>query len=141
MKLSKLSLSTRIFISMILLVLGASILIVGITVYQYKQEAENYHRERLERKEQAITENIKFILASTTFLVNTENMDIILRERDKIHEVAQVHEMQINVYDLQGKLLIKSDQSFFRDTTDNQLDRKYGWFWWPTKEKPITYWL
>jgi hypothetical protein len=123
MKLSKLSLSTRIFISMILLVLGASILIVGITVYQYKQEAENYHRERLERKEQAITENIKFILASTTFLVNTENMDIILRERDKIHEVAQVHEMQINVYDLQGKLLIKSDQSFFRDTTDNQLDR------------------
>jgi signal transduction histidine kinase len=123
MKLSKLSLSTRIFISMILLVLGASILIVGITVYQYKQEAENYHRERLERKEQAITENIKFILASTTFLVNTENMDIILRERDKIHEVAQVHEMQINVYDLQGELLIKSDQSFFRDTTDNQLDR------------------
>jgi signal transduction histidine kinase len=123
MNLSKLSLSTRIFISMILLVLGASILIVGITVYQYKQEAENYHRERLERKEQAIRENIKFILASTTYLVNTENIDMIFRERNKIHEMAQVHEMQINIYDLEGALLIKSDQSFFRDTTDNQLDR------------------
>jgi hypothetical protein len=121
MKLSKLSLSTRIFISMILLVLGASILIVGITVYQYKLEAENYHRERLERKEQSIRENIKFILASTTYLVNTENIDIVFR--DKIHEMAQVHEMQINIYDLQGRLLVKSDQSFFRDTTDNQLDK------------------
>ena len=123
MKLSKLSLSTRIFISMILLVLGASILIVGITVYQYKLEAENYHRERLERKEQAIRENIKFILASTTYLINTENIDMIFRERNKIHEMAQVHEMQINIYDLKGQLLIKSDQSFFRDTTDFQLDR------------------
>ena len=123
MKLSKLSLSTRIFISMILLVLGASILIVGITVYQYKLEAENYHRERLERKEQAIRENIKFILASTTYLINTENIDMIFGERNKIHEMAQVHEMQINIYDFQGQLLIKSDQSFFRDTTDNQLDK------------------
>ncbi|MBZ9630937.1 GHKL domain-containing protein [Salegentibacter sp. LM13S] len=123
MKLSKLSLSTRIFISMILLVLGASILIVGITVYQYKLEAENYHRERLERKEQAIRENIKFILASTTYLINTENIDMIFGERNKIHEMAQVHEMQINIYDFQGRLLIKSDQSFFRDTTDNQLDK------------------
>ncbi|PKD21752.1 histidine kinase [Salegentibacter salinarum] len=123
MKLSKLSLSTRIFISMILLVLGASILIVGITIYQYKLEAENYHRERLDRKEQAIRENIKFILASTTYLINTENIDMIFGERNKIHEMAQVHEMQINIYDFQGRLLIKSDQSFFRDTTDNQLDK------------------
>ena len=123
MKLSKLSLSTRIFISMILLVLGASILIVGITVYQYKLVAENYHRDRLERKEQAIRENIKFILASTTYLINTENIDMIFGERNKIHEMAQVHEMQINIYDFQGQLLIKSDQSFFRDTTDNQLDK------------------
>ncbi|TDN87339.1 hypothetical protein DET49_11229 [Salegentibacter sp. 24] len=123
MKLSKLSLSTRIFISMILLVLGASILIVGITVYQYKLEAENYHRERLERKEQAIRENIKFILASTTYLVNTENIDMIFRDRNKIHEMAQVHDMQIIIYDLEGDLIIKSDQSFFRDSTDVQLDR------------------
>jgi hypothetical protein len=123
MKLSKLSLRTRIFISMILLVFGASILIVGITVFQYKHEAENYHRERLERKEQAIRENIKFVLASTTYLVNTENIDNIFRERNRIHEMAQVHEMQINIYGLDGRLLLKSDQSFFRDTTNYFLDK------------------
>lgn len=121
MKLIKLSLRNRIFISMILLVLGASILIVGVTVYQYKQESEAYHRERLERKEQAIRENIKFVLESTTHLVNTENLPVILQERDKIYELSQVHDMQINIYDLQGRLLIKSNESFFRDTTNVQL--------------------
>ncbi len=121
MKLLKLSLRNRIFISMILLVLGASILIAGVTVIQYKKESENYHRERLERKEQAIRENIKFVLASTTHLVNTENMAVILKERGKIYEIFQVHEMQLFIYDLNGKLLIKSSESFFRDTTNVQI--------------------
>ncbi|MFD1094436.1 sensor histidine kinase [Salegentibacter chungangensis] len=122
MKLIKVSLRTRIFISMILLVLGASILIAGVTVYQYKQEAENYHRERLERKEEAIRENIKFVLASTTFIVNTENIEPIFKERDKIYEMAQVHEMPIKIYDLKGDLLVKSEESFFKDTTDAHID-------------------
>lgn len=121
MKLLKLSLRNRIFISMILLVLGASILIAGVTVFQYKQESEDYHKERLERKEQAIRENIKFVLASTTHVVNTENMPVILKERGKIYEISQVHEMQLNIYDLNGKLLIKSSESFFRDTTNVQI--------------------
>jgi signal transduction histidine kinase len=121
MKLLKLSLRNRIFISMILLVLGASILIAGVTVIQYKKESEDYHRERLERKEQAIRENIKFVLASTTHVVNTENMPVILKERGKIYEISQVHEMQLNIYDLNGKLLIKSSESFFRDTTNVQI--------------------
>ncbi|MDT0650047.1 sensor histidine kinase [Autumnicola edwardsiae] len=122
MRLLKLSLRTRIFISMILLVLGASILIAGVTVYQYKQEAENYHRERLERKEQAIKENLKFVLANTTYLVDTENIPLIFEERDKIYQIAQVHEMPINIYDLEGRLLVKSSGFAFRDTTDNRID-------------------
>ncbi len=121
MKLLKLSLRNRIFISMILVVLGASILIAGVTVFQYKKESEDYHRERLERKEQAIRENIKFVLASTTHVVNTENMPVILKERGKIYEISQVHDMQLNIYDLNGKLLIKSSESFFRDTTNVQI--------------------
>ncbi|WP_373057312.1 PAS domain-containing sensor histidine kinase [Zunongwangia sp. H14] len=122
MRLLKLSLRTRIFIAMILLVLGASILIAGVTVYQYKQEAESYHKERLERKEQAIKENIRFVLASTTYLVNTENIPAIFKERQKIYEMATVHEMQINIYDLKGRLLVKSEESFFRDTINTRID-------------------
>ncbi len=124
MNLLKLSLRSRIFFSMLLLVLGTSILIVGVTVFQYKKEAEQYHKERLERKEQAIMENIRFVLGSTTYLVSTENIDEIFKERGKIYEMAQVHEMQINIYDLEGRLLVKSNESFFKDTTDIQLDKK-----------------
>ncbi|MGM0933569.1 MAG: sensor histidine kinase [Bacteroidota bacterium] len=124
MNLLNLSLRSRIFFSMLLLVLGTSILIVGVTVFQYKKEAEQYHRERLERKEQAIMENIRFVLGSTTYYVNTENIDEIFKERGKIYEMAQVHEMQINIYDLDGRLLVKSNESFFKDTTDVQLDKE-----------------
>ncbi|WP_034887021.1 sensor histidine kinase [Gillisia sp. Hel_I_29] len=124
MKIFKLSLRNRIFISMILLVLGASILIAGVTVYQYTQESEAYHKERLERKEQAIRENIKFVLDKTTHVVSTENIPVILKERDKIYEMSQVHEMQLNIYDLTGRLLIKSNESFFRDTTNVQIPKQ-----------------
>ena len=109
---------------MILLVLGASILIVGVTVYQYKQESEAYHRDRLERKEQAIRENIKFVLASTTHVVNTRNLPVIMKDRQKIHEISQVHDMQLNIYDLSGKLLIQSNESFFRDTSNDQIPQQ-----------------
>jgi two-component system, NtrC family, nitrogen regulation sensor histidine kinase NtrY len=124
MRLLQLSLRNRIFISMILLVLGASILIVGVTVYQYKQESEAYHRDRLERKEQAIRENIKFVLASTTHVVNTQNLPVIMKDRQKIHEISQVHDMQLNIYDLSGKLLIQSNESFFRDTSNDQIPQQ-----------------
>src|SRR5690606_34873566 len=121
MRLMKLSLRNRIFISMILLILGASILIAGVTVFQYKQESEAYHKERLERKEQAIRENIKFVIGSTTHVVNTANIPIILQERDKIYEISQVHDMELYIYDLSGRLLIKSNETFFRDTTNTQI--------------------
>jgi hypothetical protein len=107
---------------MIVLVLLASILIGGITVLQYKQEAQDYHRERLERKEEAIREHIKFVVESTTYEIKEETVYLILKQDDKIHEISQVHNMPINVYSLDGDLILKSNQSFFPDTTDLRLD-------------------
>lgn len=109
---------------MILLVLLASILIGGVTIFQYKEEAQEYHRDRLERKEEAIRENIKFVIESTTYEVSEENITLILKERNKINEISQVHNMPLNIYSLDGDMILKSNQSFFRDTTDLQLDPK-----------------
>lgn len=120
----KFSLRTRIFLSMIVLVLLASILIGGITVLQYKKEAQDYHRERLERKEEAIREHIKFVVESTTYEIREETVYLILKQDDKIHEISQVHNMPINVYSLDGDLILKSNQSFFPDTTDLRLKNK-----------------
>ena len=58
MKLAKLSLRLRIFLAMILLVLLASILIAGVTIYQYNEEARDYHEDRLDRKEENIKESV-----------------------------------------------------------------------------------
>ena len=56
-------------------------------------------------------------------MVNTENIPSIFKQNQKIYEMSQVHEMQINIYDLEGKLLISSKENFFKDTTDYQIDK------------------
>ena len=111
----KLSLRSRIFLSMILLVLVASILIAAISIYQYREEATDYHRERLDRKETAIRENINYVLKTTTFPEETNKIPLIFK--DKIYEIADIHKLEIYIYDLEGNLLISSKASFFQDST------------------------
>ncbi|PKV48971.1 hypothetical protein ATE84_0987 [Aquimarina sp. MAR_2010_214] len=122
MKLLKLSLRTRIFISMTVLVLLASILIAAITIYQYKEEAEEYHQGRLERKEERIQIAINNVLKSTTYPVNQKNLPLIFRERQRIYQISEEHSMPINIYGLSGKLLVKSEGGFTKDTTDIQIN-------------------
>jgi hypothetical protein len=122
MKLLKLSLRTRIFISMTILVLLASILIAAVTIYQYKEEAEEYHQGRLERKEERIQITINNVLKRTTYPVNKENIALIFREKDRIYQISEEHTMPINIYGLSGKLLVKSEGGFAKDTTDIQIN-------------------
>ncbi|MBG6131520.1 signal transduction histidine kinase [Aquimarina sp. EL_43] len=122
MRLLKLSLRTRIFISMTILVLLASILIAAVTIYQYKEEAEEYHQGRLERKEERIQITINNVLKRTTYPVNKENIALIFREKDRIYQISEEHSMPINIYGLTGKLLVKSEGGFAKDTTDIQIN-------------------
>lgn len=124
MKLSKLSLRTRIFISMTVLVLIASILVAVVTIYQYREEAADYHRERLERKEERIKIAIDNALRSTTWPVEEENITKIFREKNRIYQIAHEHSLPLNIYSLSGKLLINSEFTFFNDTIDKQLNNK-----------------
>ena len=116
MKIKRLSLRARIIINMILLVLVASVLIAAVTIYQYNEEAKDYHRERLERKEKAIKQSIDFVIRETTYPVTTENIPLIFK--DKIFDIDAIHNLQINLYDLEGQLLKSSKRTIQRDTTD-----------------------
>lgn len=109
-----LSLRTRIFLSMIVLVLMASLLMASMSIIQFKNESKAYHQERLERKETAINEHINYVLSNTTYPLSTNNLDLIFK--DKIHELAQIHGLEINIYGLDGKLLKSSTASFSIDT-------------------------
>lgn len=119
-KIKRWSLRTRIFVSMIFLTLIASILIAGVSIYQFKREAKDYHQERLERKEKSINEHINYVLSTTTYPMTTENLPLIFRER--IHEVANIHGLEINIYDLEGNLLKSSKAAFSIDTIRTQID-------------------
>jgi len=113
-RMSMLSLRIRIFLSMIVLILIASILMASISIIQFKNEAKEYHQERLERKESAIKEHINYVLANTTYPLTMNNLDLIFK--DRIHELAQIHNMEINIYGLDGKLLKSSKASFSIDS-------------------------
>ncbi|WP_418510507.1 sensor histidine kinase [Corallibacter sp.] len=114
MQLRKLSLRFRIFIAMILLVLMASILIAIVTIYQYNEEAKDYHKDRLDRKEENIRESINYTLRETTYEVKTERIPLIFKE--KLSEIAAIHKLQINLYDLEGSLLKSSKASLSLDS-------------------------
>ncbi len=85
----------------------------GISILQFKTEAKNYHQERLERKENEIKEHINYILSTSRYALTTENLPLIFK--DKIHELADIHTTQINIYSLKGKLLKSSKTAFSID--------------------------
>ncbi|MBC5837893.1 sensor histidine kinase [Flavobacterium muglaense] len=98
---------------MIVLIIVASILLASISIIQFKNEAKEYHQERLERKENAVREHINYVLSTTTYPLTTENLDLIFK--DKIHELAHIHNIEINIYSLNGQLLKSSKESFSVD--------------------------
>lgn len=120
MKIRRLSLRVRIFFAMILLVLIASILIAGVTIYQYNEEAHDYHKDRLERKEDNIRRHLDFIIRGTTWEVKTEKVPLIFKE--EIYKIADIHQLQINLFDLEGGLMKSSKSSIEGDTITNCLN-------------------
>ncbi len=121
MNIFKQTLRSRIFLSMILLVVVASILIALVTVYQYRQEAQDYHRDRLQRKEAAIRGSINHVLKETTYPVETEKIPLIFK--DEIYEIKDIHGLELYLYDLKGNLLKSSKASFFKDTINDEMPR------------------
>mgnify|MGYP006119485553 FL=1 len=106
------SLRIRIFLSMILLVLLASVLILVVTLYQYEEQTKDYNIQRFERKEAITKETIELELKNkTTYTVHTENLPQIFK--DRIYEISSINKINIFIYDLDGKLLKSSVASAF----------------------------
>ncbi|PKP13312.1 MAG: two-component sensor histidine kinase [Bacteroidetes bacterium HGW-Bacteroidetes-3] len=113
MKIKQLSFRIRIFLAMILLILMASVLIATITIYQYKEQTDEYNRGRLERKEESVNAAINYWLNSgNTFPLETKNLPFIFR--DKIYEIANIEKSEINIYDLEGRLVKSSHSGFVK---------------------------
>lgn len=120
MKITKLSLRLRIFFAMIFLVLLASILIALVAAYQYSEETQDYHKQRLDRKEKNIKRHLDFVIRETSWEVIPSNLPYIFK--DEIYKIADIHGLKVNLYDLEGTLLISSKASLPQDLVETCIE-------------------
>lgn len=101
-----LSLRTRIFLAMIFITLISSVLIALASILHFQYESQEYHKERLLRKEEQIKQHMEYVLETTPHPLITGNLESIFES--KIFEIADIHNLEIDIYDLKGRLLINS---------------------------------
>ena len=113
-RFNTISLKIRIFLSMIFLVLLASILILVVTIYQYDEQTKDYNIQRFERKEAIAKNTIELeLINKTTYAVNTKNLPQIFQKR--IYEISSINKLNITIYNLEGRLLKTSFGNVFEN--------------------------
>jgi signal transduction histidine kinase len=104
---------------MIFVVVLASVLMAITAIYQYNEEAADYHEDRLLRKEHTVKDQIEYQLkAKTTYPITTKNIPLIFKEKNFIYELADVHSLEVKLYDFEGNFLIASSASSIGEQTD-----------------------
>ena len=69
---TKISLRTRLFLAMVLLVFTACIMILGATYFQYNAESESYNQFRMDRKEKQLLSQINFLTAKNDLIRSSQ---------------------------------------------------------------------
>jgi two-component system nitrogen regulation sensor histidine kinase NtrY len=97
------SLRARIFTALVFLVLVASLLIAGVTIFQYSEQSNTYHEQRLQRKENQLKKRIAYLLQDSSYEVNLENLAQIFAGH--IQQTSDVLNINFRVYSLSGALV------------------------------------
>lgn len=105
------SLRQRIFLSMILLTIFSSILISLVSIFHFRYEAQKYHEERLSRKENSIKQHIEYIIRNTPYTLSEKNTFKIFR--NKIFELSDIHGLEVNFFNLSGRLILSSNPKYY----------------------------
>jgi nitrogen fixation/metabolism regulation signal transduction histidine kinase len=98
----------------------SSVLIAGVTFYQYREQTNDYHRLRLGKKEEQVKQSVNFTLKKTTYPQATEYLGLIFK--DDIYQISDVLSAPFNIYDLEGQLIKSSRPKFEIETSSNCLD-------------------
>ena len=110
------SIRSRVFVSMVLLILISSILIGLVTVFQYNEQSNEYNAGRLARKESAVLTHIEVDLRNSKYPVETSWLRDIFK--DEILNIAEIHNLELEIYDLEGNLIVSSNRGL---TNNNNL--------------------
>ena len=98
-----LSIRFRIFLAMTFLVIIAFGGIAILTIPQYEEQSNKYHEQRLERKKSQLQRSISYIFQNTPSTLNQTQLDSVFKE--KIFQIADVQNVNFNIYNLDGSLL------------------------------------
>jgi len=119
---SKFSLRSRVFFSMILLVVMTSLLILGATFYQYYSQSDDYNLRRLERKETQVKNHLSYILdRDDAFNTIGENQ---LDFYEIFESIALIHKVEYALFSLEGVPYFYSYVKTENMDQDQQLDPK-----------------
>ena len=102
---NKMSLRLRIFISMILLVFTATLLILGSTYYQYRTESEQYNSYRQDRKETQLTKQINYLVNKYDLAFNYGDWNDY---KIDFEEITKIHNVEYSIFTPDGKPLYYS---------------------------------
>ena len=99
----KISLRTRLFLAMVLLVFTACLMILGATYFQYDAESESYNQFRMQRKEKQLLSQINY-LVNKNILSNSPQEEWKEFKSD-FEAVRTILSVDYSIFDLKGKPL------------------------------------
>ena len=102
MQKNNISLSSRIFYYMMVFIVVESIMIGGVTLYQFNNQNSEYHEGRLERKENHLLVDLKYEIEK----VGINSIEAL--NNSTILEIADVHNLEFELYSIDGILLKSS---------------------------------
>jgi two-component system nitrogen regulation sensor histidine kinase NtrY len=118
------TLRTRIYISMLAMII-ISLVVIGITtiIYFNKQNA-SYHQNRLERKEKTIIASLSYFFKDTG-----RDADLTTVSRDfeeEISKLADINGVEVKIFSLQGQIIMSSnydydDPNFYEQKMDEKI--------------------
>ena len=107
------SLKNRFYISILALVVLSLVVTGATTFYFFKDQNDQYHFQRIQRKEKTINSSLQYFLYD---LEPSFMSEFITKDFDfKLREIADVNNLPIVIYNLSGKLLITTRDTLFQE--------------------------
>lgn len=103
------TLRTRIYLSMLAIILLSFLVSGGIAIYDHKEQNEEYNMQRLFRKEDAVKKSMEYFLYQHGGHLTPDSVGYLFS--DKICELSEVHDMFIGLYDMRGNYLVSSSSA------------------------------
>ncbi len=105
----RLTLRTRIYLSMLFIITISFVVTGGIALYDHYEQQDKYNAQRLERKEKAVKSSMEYFLNQRGGKMNADSVQFEFEE--KICELSDVHNLFISLYDLRGNYLISTNSA------------------------------